>query len=222
MKSIERPTKLTALVAERLRADILSGQLGPGDHLRQNEVAAVYGVSSTPVREAFAVLERDGLVVVQPHRGATVVEPTIEDLREIYEIRQRLECLAIELACQNPAPNLDPARRTLEQMADMGPADPGRFEINRIFHEQMYALARRPRLERLIADQRDASAIYMTLLNYFVADVTSAHKDHLRIFAALEARDPAEAVAAMAEHLDKTVETVEAVFDQRPSPEPEG
>lgn len=214
--SIERPTTLTGLVVERLRADILSGELKPGEHLRQNEVASAYGVSSTPVREAFVLLERDGLVVVQPHRGVTVVEPTMSDLREIYEIRKQLECLAIELACQNPDRDLGPAQAALEELEAVEHSDPVGYKLNRIFHEEMYALAKRPRLERLIADQRDACAVYVTLLSHFVGGGPgTADEDHRRIIAALGAGDAAEASAAMAAHLDNTVRAVERMFEQR-------
>jgi len=219
--SIERPTTLTALVAERLRADILSEKLGPGQHLRQNDVANAYGVSSTPVREALAVLERDGLVVVHPHRGATIVEPTIEDLRELYEIRTRLECFAIELACANPAPDLGPIRAPLDQMAELDPEDRATYiALNSTFHEQMYALANRPRLERLITDLRDASAVYLTLLVEFTSDPAQSQRDHEAIFAGLSERDARRASSALAAHLNHTVEQAELLFERQADDNP--
>ncbi len=220
MNSIDRPTTLTTLVAERLRSDILSGELGPGEHLRQNEVASTYGVSSTPVREAFAVLERDGLVTVQPHRGVTIVEPTIEDIQEIYEMRKRLECLAIELACENEDADLEPARKAMHAMEALEADDPIGFELNLTFHEELYALANRPRLAKTIADLRDASRIYMTLLAHLVsiADaVGDPDEEHRRIFGALERRDAAAASLAMAEHLESTKQSIEQLFEARRS-----
>ncbi len=220
MNSIDRPTTLTTLVAERLRSDILSGDLGPGEHLRQNEVASAYGVSSTPVREAFAVLERDGLVTAQTHRGVTIVEPTIEDIDEIYEMRERLECLAIELACRNENADLEPARAAMVAMESLATDDPAGFELNRTFHEELYALANRPRLAKTIADLRDASRIYMTLVYHLVsmADaVGNPDEEHRRIFSALEKRDAAAASAAMSEHLDKSRRSIEQAFEKRQS-----
>ncbi len=217
MSSIDRPTTLTTLVTERLRADILSGELGPGVHLRQNEVASTYGVSSTPVREAFAVLERDGLVTVQPHRGVTIVEPTIEDIQEIYEMRTRLECLAIELACEHPHPDLGPARDAMLGMEALDSGDPAGFELNRTFHEELYALANRPRLARTIADLRDASRIYMTLLFHLVTMTdarANANEEHRMIFEALERRDATAASEAMALHLGSTRRNIERVFEE--------
>ncbi len=220
MNSIDRPTTLTTLVAERLRSDILSGELGPGEHLRQNEVANTYGVSSTPVREAFAVLERDGLVTVQPHRGVTIVEPTIEDIDEIYEMRKRLECLAIELACENENADLEPARTAMVAMEALRTDDPVGFELNHTFHEELYALANRPRLARTIADLRDASRLYMTLLFHLVSSTDAfgdPDEDHRRIFRALEKRDAAAASEAMADHLDSTRRSIDQIFERRQS-----
>ncbi len=205
------------MVVERLRADILSGELGPGVHLRQNEVASTYGVSSTPVREAFAVLERDGLVIVQPHRGVTIVEPTIDDIQELYEMRTRLECLAIELACHNLDADLGPSREAMLALEAMDTGDPAGVELNRIFHQELYALANRPRLARTIADLRDASRIYMTLLFHLVstADATGhADEEHRLIFDALERRDAAAASDAMALHLGSTKRSIEMIFEE--------
>ena len=82
-------------VSERLRAEIQRGDLPPGTRLRQGEVAARFGVSTTPVREAFALLQAQGLVRIDPHRGAIVFLPTAKDAQELYEIRIALETLAI-------------------------------------------------------------------------------------------------------------------------------
>jgi DNA-binding GntR family transcriptional regulator len=83
------------VVAERLRDEIQDGTLSPGTRLRQNEVARRFGVSTTPVREAFAQLQAEGLVRIDPHRGAVVFRPTTDDLVEFYEIREVLESLAV-------------------------------------------------------------------------------------------------------------------------------
>ncbi len=167
------------------------------------------------MREAFAVLERDGLVTVQPHRGVTIVEPTIDDIQEIYEMRTRLECLAIELACENAAADLGPVRSAMLAMEELDHGDPAGVELNRSFHEELYALANRPRLARAIADLRDASRIYMTLLFHLVSTTNAtvdADEEHRLIFEALERRDAAAASEAMAQHLGSTRRTIEKIF----------
>src|SRR5947209_50804 len=93
-------TKITMAeqIAAALREEIVTGQLAAGTRLRQNEIAQRFGVSTTPVREAFGLLQSDGLVQIDPHRGVTVFLPTIQDLIEHYEIRMALEMLAAEKA----------------------------------------------------------------------------------------------------------------------------
>src|SRR5690349_1021261 len=79
-------TKLTIAeqVADALRQEIITGQLAAGTRLRQNDIAQRFGVSSTPVREAFGLLQSEGLVQIDPHRGVTVFLPDIQDLIEHY------------------------------------------------------------------------------------------------------------------------------------------
>src|SRR5215218_5709527 len=94
------PTR-AGLVAQRLRDMIESGELAPGAVLRQTEIAERFGVSTTPVREAFATLMREGVVRQDAHRSVMVFQPAADELAQIYEIRGALEPLATELAAKN-------------------------------------------------------------------------------------------------------------------------
>src|SRR5450755_4185891 len=87
-------------VAERLRDAILHGELSPGQRLREEELSARIQVSRGPVRDAFILLEQEGLVRSSRNRGVSVVELTRTDLQEIYTLRSVLEPLAISLAIE--------------------------------------------------------------------------------------------------------------------------
>ena len=87
-------------VAERLRTAILHGELSPGQRLREEELGARLQVSRGPVRDAFTLLEREGLVRPARNRGVSVVELTRNDLEEIFTLRSALEPLATSLAIQ--------------------------------------------------------------------------------------------------------------------------
>src|SRR5215208_7111485 len=91
---LDAPRTVAGLVAERLRAQIVAGELPAGDGARSVEIARRFDVSTTPVREALAALQREGLVRLHPQRGAVVFLPSVQDLREHYEIRAALESLA--------------------------------------------------------------------------------------------------------------------------------
>ena len=85
-------------LATTIQTRVLNGEIPTGTRLRQESLAAEFGVSRTPVREALRKLQASGLVEVQPRRGALVRVPSARDVREAYEVRAELEGLATELA----------------------------------------------------------------------------------------------------------------------------
>jgi DNA-binding GntR family transcriptional regulator len=85
----------SARVASYLREAILGGQLRPGDRIRQEEVAERFGASRLPVREALRMLEAEGLTELEPHKGARVPRLTQHEVEVIYQMRERLEPLAL-------------------------------------------------------------------------------------------------------------------------------
>ena len=87
----------------KLRQEIVSAKLPPGYLLREAELAARFGVSKTPLREAFVRLEKDGFVEIAPYRSAVVGGYSRQDLREIYEVRELLEGLCAREAALNIA-----------------------------------------------------------------------------------------------------------------------
>lgn len=84
-------TTTVELVTTALRQRILSGDLAPGEVLRQEALADELGVSRVPVREAITRLTGEGLLTKVPHKGAYVAELSIEEVQETFEIRLRLE-----------------------------------------------------------------------------------------------------------------------------------
>ena len=89
------------VVVPALREAIVEGVLAPGSRLSEVQVAKQLNVSRTPMREAFAQLEREGLVTVVARVGAFVRSVTLRDVAEIYTVRTALECLAVQLCAQN-------------------------------------------------------------------------------------------------------------------------
>jgi len=187
-------------VAEELRARIVSGALPTGTRLLQAEVAKSLGVSTTPVREAFVTLQRQGLLSGDAHRGVIVFRPSIEDLRENIAMRSALEVLATEQAADHiTRTDLDALDALLATMASADASDYAR--LNREFHVRIYALVRWPRLVMIIEQLRDASTAYMNLVAAGTGFSADRHQEHVAIVEALRARAPAEAGAAMRAHL---------------------
>src|SRR5579871_5688691 len=88
-------------IVDRLREAIYSGQLAPNERLREEVLASSLGLSRGPVREALAQLEREGLVIRQPNKSAVVARLSLEDLEEVYSLRQSLEELAVRHTIRN-------------------------------------------------------------------------------------------------------------------------
>jgi DNA-binding GntR family transcriptional regulator len=203
------PRTIAGQVAERLRAEIVAGERPAGSKLRQVEIARRYGVSTTPVREALATLQQEGLVRLHPQRGAVVFLPDVDDLREHYEIRAALEALAAAKVAERFQPGwAEPLLACLEEMREAPPA--ARYiALNQRFHTLLYAHSGCPRLVEMIAALRDASSAYLHI--YRAADdfpVERLDAEHREILAACLARDPERAARAVREHLHHTVEHV--------------
>jgi DNA-binding GntR family transcriptional regulator len=207
--TVAAPRTIAGQVAARLRAEIVAGEREPGSKLRQVEIANRYGVSTTPVREALAMLQREGLVRLHAQRGAVVFLPSVADLREHYEIRGALEALA---ASRTAAVFEDRWAAPLEAMLDEmreGPPAARYIELNQRFHTSLYDHCGRTRLVEMIAGLRDASSAYLHIYRAG-ADFPVARLDeeHHEILAACLAREPERAAAASRLHLHNTVEHV--------------
>jgi DNA-binding GntR family transcriptional regulator len=206
--ALTAPRTVAGQVAEHLKADILAGRRAPGDKLRQVEIARALGVSTTPVREALATLQREGLVRLHPQRGAVVFLPSVDDLREHYEIRAALESLAAAKTAERFETQwAPPLQQLIEQMWE-GPPAPRYIELNQRFHTTLYEHCGRPQLSAMIAALRDASSAYLHI--YAKVDFPSDRLDaeHREILAACREGDPERAAAAVRHHLRQTVDHV--------------
>lgn len=94
------PVSRTAYVLDRLRRDIEYGDIAPGESLRQVDLAARYGVSPTPVREALRLLEAEHTISYSPHRGAIVAELDMTRMRDLYLLRSNVEGLATRVTVE--------------------------------------------------------------------------------------------------------------------------
>lgn len=209
MTKARQPARtVTEMVIRQIRTEIQSGKLMPGERLRQSETAARLGASTTPVREAFAALEREGLLINSPHRGVVVFQPSLDDLYETYEIRIPLEALAATKAVPNMTPaDLAEIKKHLDAMeVDVTPR---RYSsLNMSFHAAIYRCAQRPQLEKLIEQLRDSSMAYVRLYANFHPSPTDTRADHHAIYDACARGDADGAGEATARHLRNTVDIV--------------
>jgi DNA-binding GntR family transcriptional regulator len=197
------------LVASRLREAILSGSFEGGRPLRQAEIAARFGVSSIPVREAFRRLEGEGLVVFYPRRGAVVSKLSADEMREICEMREALEPLALGKALPNMADkDLRRAKEVLD-LADKEPDDqllPRWGEMNWEFHGALYRPAGRPRLLGAIHNLHINFDRYLRLHFSAMRYREKGQQEHREILERCEQRDEEGAVEALRLHIQTVSE----------------
>ena len=99
-RPVQKRETLKSQVYEYLKENIIYGNIKPGDRLIEEKISEELQVSRSPIREAVRMLEKDGLLSVNKSGGVTVVEPTIEDYRNLYECRVEIESLAAYYAAE--------------------------------------------------------------------------------------------------------------------------
>jgi DNA-binding GntR family transcriptional regulator len=135
---------LRDVVYEHLKEAILVGRFVPGERLLEVELAEQMGVSGTPVREAMRRLEREGLVVLRPFRGAEVVRVPRERAEQLFQVREALESLAARLAASRVSPSDVALLRSIVEQAQVAAQNgdyPGVNTLNRRFHAELARLS---------------------------------------------------------------------------------
>jgi DNA-binding GntR family transcriptional regulator len=204
--ALDRPfTTKTDWVYEQLRARILAGEHGTDGRLRLTALAQEFQISEMPVREALRMLQRDGLVRMESHRGATIVNLSWEHAAEIVSMRMHLEVLAVREATGRHSPqSLEQIARLLRRMDDdaaAGRAD--RFsQGNREFHTMLYAPGANAALKREIQDLWDRvwRARAASIFAVDAGRMNQAQQEHQKIVAAVRRGDADAAATAMERH----------------------
>jgi DNA-binding GntR family transcriptional regulator len=192
---------------DRLRTDILSGNLGVGGvRLVQGELAARLGMSTTPVREALRDLATEGLILFDSHKGAVVREISQAEFIDLYEVRMLLEPLAMARAAERVTPTeLAEARRLAEAMETESDGIAW-AKLNREFHQVLQRAAGFPVLEQLLDIVQDQSAMY-TAYRTLVSRSRrgDGNAEHRALLKAVADGDADSASAAAYEHLRETL-----------------
>lgn len=208
-----RRASLHQELADEVRQLVVEGKLQPGSKIPEKDLCEVYGVSRTPLREALKVLAADGLITLEPNRGAWVTKLTEKDLREFFPVMGALEALSGELACQRITDAEIAAIEDLhaQMVGHFEAGDRGQyFKANQAIHEAILSAARN---DTLTSHYR-ALAVRIRQARY-VANMTSerwkqAIEEHEAIMTALRARDGARLASVLRAHLSHKAETVMA------------
>lgn len=205
---------------EGLRHALVSGELAPGDRVRQEEIAESLGVSLAPVREALATLEKEGQVTYLPRRGYFVTELDAGDVHEIYELRALLEDRAarraLPLLDEDALGRIEIAARDCVDAAATGEVAAG-LEANRRFHFGLLGSPDQAHTLRLIRLLWDSTETYRALY-YNSADARADSVDaHDRILQAARDRDADRLVAELDAHRSQALEQMTTILIPRDS-----
>jgi len=188
-------------IADSLRADILRGKLKSGQALKQDEIAAQFGVSKIPVREALVQLKAEGLVNFYPNRGAFVSELSAAEADEIYVMRIALETAVLARAIPHlTVAHLKHAKEILDEI-DQEENIAKWGELNWEFHATLYSPAALPRVMETIRTLHSNIARYLVLYLAGMAYQKKSQKEHRAILEACRHGDTEKAVAYLVDHL---------------------
>lgn len=152
-KPIERHQTLREKILETIREAILKGNLKPGEKVAEPELAERFGISRTPIREAFRQLESEGYLTVIPRKGAVVAALSEQDVQEFYAIKSILEGYAAELAAhrlsEKEIDRLETINERLKQLSKEGDVKTF-FRVHNEFHELFLKAAGNSKLYELI------------------------------------------------------------------------
>ena len=204
------PRALYQDVAERLRQQIFARELEPGGWIDEQKLAAEYGISRTPLREALKVLAAEGLVTMKVRRGAYVSEMSREDVRQIYGLLGLLEAdaaaEAATIAGDEQFAELQRLHDRLEKLAHRREAF---FAANEAFHLALLDVAGNRWRRQIVVDLRRMMKLdrrHSLLERGRLADSLAEHRV---LMAALAARNPSAAADAMRAHFAGSLEVVD-------------
>ena len=193
--------------ADTIRDAILAGRIPAGARIAEADLAQQLSVSRTPVREALSRLAAEGLVELSPNRGARAASWTAEELREIFELRLRLEPYAVRQAVPRlTAAQLDELSGLAHSMLTAGQRGHDQdltaiVELNRQFHGLLVQTAHNSPLASALTTVTHASVVHRNFHHYSPGALSRSLAHHLEIVAAARAGEPGWAEAVMRSHL---------------------
>lgn len=202
---------LRDVVFTTLRQAILRGDLKPGERLMEIQLATMLGVSRTPIREAIRKLELEGLVLMIPRKGAEVAEITEKSLRDVLEVREALEVLAVQLACEKISPKqieeLKIAAVEFEKVLESNDVT-HIAESDVAFHDVIYEATDNDRLINLLNNLREQ--MYRYRVEHLKSESARPQiiKEHQELITYIERKNKEGAANNITTHIMHQVEEV--------------
>lgn len=190
-----------------IKKAIINRELAPGEKLSEDSLAKVLQVSRTPIRSALKRLSYEGLVQIIPNRGAFVTQPTVKEVKEVFEMRVLLEGYAVEKACQNIHLQEEAINKLekfihLEELAYKNSQFDQVLEHVLDFHVEIANLANNDVLKKNIQELIALTNIYSTFYSDINLDEPNSPAEHREIVEAIKKRDAPLAKQIMTKHIE--------------------
>jgi DNA-binding GntR family transcriptional regulator len=202
-----------SLVGERIRSSIIDGALPPGSQLHEVELAASFGVSRGPVREALQRLIQEGLLRSEPHRGVFVPVMSADDIVDIYLAREALEGAAVRriISTERAPAAYKALDRLVRSMEAAEKAEDWKTLASRDldFHAALVAAAESPRLDRMFTTVISETRLCLSMLTSELESRDFLVQEHREISDKVRDEDTGGAMAALTQHFDEAVVTLQ-------------
>lgn len=202
-KRVQRKT-VSMLVLEEVRDQILHGDYAEGTPLRQDAIAAEMGVSRIPVREALRQLEAEGLVTFSPHVGAIVSTLSLDEIREVFELRAVIEADLLRRAFPHLTEvEVERAQEVLEKYEGALAAGDVRAwgALNWEFHSTLYLPDRHPLSVTIVQQLHNHSDRYQRMQLKLTHGETRANREHRAILGAVREGEQQHAISLLSSHI---------------------
>jgi len=196
------------VVYEKLKEAILTQQYKPGHHLVERELAQLFNISTTPLKEAIGLLKQEGLVVTRPRVGNFVSSDIMNSLDEINLVRAALEGVAARLAAtkitEAEVNQLYETIQEMEQYTKM--LDTERIiKINAQFHIQIRTFAKNNYISKQIESIHSFDRHFRKIALSHLDELETALKEHRQIYEKIAAREPEGAELTIRKHIQHTI-----------------
>jgi DNA-binding GntR family transcriptional regulator len=207
---------LSETVAQRIRDMIRRGVLNKGDRIVEKQLCDALGVSRTPLREALRILKSEGLIDLVPHRGAYVAQPSMQDIRELFDVMSILEGACARVASQRMSKTdfarLEKLHQKLEKHFEH--KDHEKYlEVNHKYHSLVQELAGNKLLNEILGGLRQKILLYRQRQLFQPDRFEASMKEHRLLLEALRNRDTNAVESLMKTHLMNQCEALRTLYE---------
>lgn len=211
LPNLKKDNSISEIVYQAVYKQILAGKINPGNRITELELSQKMGISRAPVREALKRLAEDRLVVLKPRSGCFVSDLKPEEIEEIYEIRKRLECMAMEYAFEKfDAEELKKIKKQFLACKKLSSASLVKNEtkLDSQLHKLIAEKSCCPNLQEMLGKLRARVEVFRVRESNYVERAKGALQEHVRILNALLSNNKAMAIKELESHIEHTKKNV--------------